>query len=465
MKNYEETAKQIIKQMGEKENIKNVYHCMTRLRFELIDDSKANLEAVKKVNGVMGTVVDGREIQIIIGPEVGEVYDKVLAITGLQRTAMIEENKDDVESIQNKNIKNIATGIVNTFAACMNPIVPMFVLLGMLNVIAILIGPTFLQIVTEKSNLYRNFYWTAQAIIYFLPIFLAITSARHFKTNEFLSLVLACILLYPDLVSLMTNGISQYTVYGITALSVTYSGSVIPIMLIVWIQSYIEKVVKKIIPNSMKVVLEPLLVTLIMLPLALCVFGPVGNYIGYGLGSFFVWLRVVAGPIETTLVGAICVFLTAFGIGRPIFFICLSTLLSTGSEAAYMPIALALTNFVSMGVAFGYMLQHKDPSDRELGLTCFISNLLGGVSEPTLFGILLPNKETWIPAMVGGALGGIWLGIMNVVSYQFGPSNILSVLTFIGDKASSNFINGVIACVIGFIATVIALLITNKRKA
>src|SRR5699024_4717403 len=161
-------------------------------------------------------------------------------------------------------------------------------------------------------------------------------------------------------------------------------------------------------------------------PISLCALGPLGNYIGVALSSFVIWLNQTAGPLETLLVGALCPFITAFGIGRPIFFVCMTTLLTTGAEFAYMPYAMALTNWLSMGVALGYAVKSREAKKRQLGITCFLSNFLGGVSEPTLFGVLLPNKKAYLPVIIGGGIAGLYMGIMNVGMYQFGTSNFLN---------------------------------------
>lgn len=456
-------AEEIVKQVGGKANISNVFHCMTRLRFELKDSGLANIEEIKKINGVLGLNVDGNEYQVIIGPAVDDVYSEVLKMTDLERTEKLDEDLDHASGKNDNSLKGIWNRILGAFSGCMNPLVPTFVLLGMFNVVAALIGPNFLKLVTTDSNWYTNFYYVGQAIIYFLPVFIAISASKHFKCNTYLSVVLACVLLYPDLVTLMSAGTS-YSVYGIPAAAATYSGTVIPIMLIVWIQSYVEKWVNRISPDNLKVVLVPFLTILIMLPLALCAFGPLGGYIGTALASAIMWLRQTAGPLETMLVAAFVPFMTAFGIGRPLFFVCLTTLLSTGSEYAYMPIAMVLNNWLSMAVAVGYAIKSKQPKDKQLGMTCFAANFLGGVSEPTLFGILLPNKKTYLPVIIGGAVSGLYLGIMNVGLFQFGTSNFLNVMGFVGGDSSANLINGLIATALAFGVTLAMMMIFYKDE-
>ncbi len=458
MSKYKEIAVNVLEQIGGKENVSNIFHCMTRLRFNLKDNGLVNEEAIKSINGVLGLHVDNGEIQIIIGPAVENVYNEMLKLTGIDRTAMIEENLDSKKEF---SVKVFFADVINSISACMNPLVPVFVLLGMINVIAALIGPQFLNLVTTDSNIYTNFYNVGQAIIYFLPVLIAVTASKKFKCNTYISLVLAGILLYPNFAELLNTG--TYTVFGIPAPAVAYSGSVIPIMLIVFAQGYVEKFINKMISDVVKVLLVPLLTVLVMLPIALCVLGPLGQYIGIGLAGAIMWLRQVAGPVETMLVAAFVPFMTAFGIGRPLFFVCLTTLLTTGSEFAYMPIAMVINNWLAMGVAIGFFLKSKNANNKQLGLTCFAANFLGGVSEPTLFGILLPNKKTYLPVIIGGGLAGLYLGFMNVGLYQFGASNFLNVMAFIGGDAN-NFLHGCIASGIAFVVTAALTFIMYKDE-
>jgi PTS system beta-glucosides-specific IIC component len=201
-----------------------------------------------------------------------------------------------------------------------------------------------------------------------------------------------------------------------------------------------------------------------MLPVSFIVLGPLGNYVGVALTNGVIALRVIAGPLETMVVTALMPFLTAFGIGRPIFFACMTILMSTGQEYAFMPIAMVLNNWIIMGLSLGYMVRSKNLQQKQLGVTCFASNFLGGVSEPALFGILLPNKKLFLPVIIGGALGGLYLGIMNVGYFQMGASNFLSVMGFVGGEGSSNFIHGCIASGICLVATFASTLILFKEE-
>ena len=463
MSKYEEIASNVVACIGGKDNIVDAYHCMTRLRFHLKDKSGMDEPALRAVPGVMGvTWPASGELQVIIGTEVDDVYKALVAQTGIQEKNKIDENLDAASEKQKFSIKGVMNSIMNAFSGCMNPLVPIFVLVGVFNVVAALIGPSFLKLVTEESDLYTNFYNVGQAVVYFLPVFLAIPAARYFKCNQYLSLVLACLLVYPDFISAVETG--AYTMYGIPATSATYTSSVLPIILTVWVQSYVEKLANRISPKSLKVIMFPFLTVAIMLPLTFCVLGPAGTLLGTGLANAIVWLNTVAGPAETAIVSAVMPFLTAFGIGRPIFFVTMAMLFANGVEYAYMPLAICLSNFVAMGVALGFALKLKGER-RQLGMTSFIACCLGGVSEPTWFGIFLPNKKTILPAVIGGAVGGLYVGIMKVGYYQFGPSNFLSVLGFVSSDVPSNLLHGCIAAAISFVVTLVLELVLYKDNS
>ncbi|MCI9108670.1 MAG: PTS transporter subunit EIIC [Lachnospiraceae bacterium] len=452
MSKNKDIANAIIKQIGGKDNIDSILHCMTRLRFKLKDYSNIKLPEIKGINGVLGAQIAEDSLHVIIGTTVSDVYQEAVAILGMSPQEALEENPDDPVPKKALTAKKIVTGIVNKFSEIMTPLIPLFVAMGMANVAAVLIGPSFMGLVEEGSDLYTNFYYIYQTILYFLPVFVAISAAKTFRCNTMLAVTAAAFMLLPDIITALAAE-TGYTVYGIPASNITYSGSVIPALLVVWALAYVERFFKKMVPNSIKVIGIPLGTLLVMFPLTLCLFGPLGDFIGTGLTAIMLKLYSIAGPVETTLIGALTIFLTAFGIGRPLFFACMSTLFAAGVDYAYMPYAMVVGNFIAMGISAGYLVKEKRGSAKEVGMTSLLAAVLGGVSEPTIFGIILPNKKTYIPAIVSGAVAGLIGGLMNVGYYQFGPSNIIGVVGFLSAENSSNFIFG---CVMSAAAAIIA---------
>ena len=253
--NKRELAESVLSLVGGAENVNNVFHCMTRLRFKLKDQSGISLDELKAVPGVLGAQYAQDTLQIIIGPAVDDVYRELLDVGGLSGEAAIGENLDEaLTAKQPFSLKSIPGRIAKTFSNCMEPLVPLFVALGMLNIVAAVIGPTILNLVSTESDLYNNFYQAGQAIIYFLPVFVAITASRYFKANTFVSVALAALMLLPKITELLGSE-AGYRIYGILAPNATYSGQIIPILLTVWIQSYVEKLLNRIVPNAVKVLL------------------------------------------------------------------------------------------------------------------------------------------------------------------------------------------------------------------
>ena len=462
-KDYKQLAAAVLEKVGGASNVNEAFHCMTRLRLKLKDNSLVDEAALTALDGVLGLNWAENTLQVIIGPTVSKLYAEVVALGGLTANAEIAENLDEKQTDKKFSLKKLFQSILFVFSNSMNPLVPLFVTVGMLNVVAAIIGPSVLGLVSDSSALYNNFYYAGQSILYFLPVFVAITASKHFGTNTFLTVALASLMVYPDLINALAAE-GGWTVFGIPAPNATYSAQLIPILLVTWVQSYVEKLLKKIIPDSINVVAYGFCTVVIMLPLTFCVLGPIGDKIGSALVGAVMGLYAIAGPVETALVCAVGAFLTAFGISRPIFFACMGVLMSAGVEYAYMPIAMVLTNFVTSGVAAGYIFKAKSADKKQLGVTCLVANMLGGVSEPGLFGIILPNPRTYPAVVAGGLVGGLYLGIMKVGYYQFGPSNILSVLGFMGGEGMSNFIHGCIAAGLCFIVALVVMLLTFKEK-
>ena len=461
MKDKKETAKQIIECIGGKENIIRAAHCMTRLRINLVDESKADIERIKTIDGVMGVNVDPTSIQVIIGPAVDGVYNEFVELTGIEKQDKINENLDAPK--KKLTAKGVFNNVLRAFTESMTPIIPTFVLIGMLSAIASLIGPSFFNLVTEDSAIYTNFYYVYQAVVYFLPVLVAVTSAEYFKCNKFFAMVLAFVMVYPDLITAIDSGV--YTVYGIPVTSATYTSTLLPIIMCVWVMSYVQKLAEKISPDIIRVIFVPLFTILVMLPLELCIVGPIGNFIGLFLSNIMYKIYAISPVLELAIMGAITAFSTSFGFGRPLFFICLNQLLTTGAEYAFLPLCLGLGPYIGLGMLIAYFLKSKKPENKQTALSCFIAQLVGGVGEPWMFAVMLPNKSIIASITISGALQGALVGLLGVGQYVFGPSNVLAVIGFISESDPSNFTNGIIAAVAGVVIAFIVTFLLYKEEA
>ena len=460
MGKYVELAKQAIEAVGGKENVSNVAHCMTRLRFYTKDVSLVNVEELKKIKGINGVQVLGNEIQAIIGSHVAVVYADVIDVGGFKEMDEINENLDG--EVKAKGIKGVLDTLLALFAGCITPTIPAFCAMGIIKLVQTLVGPTALNLCAEDSGTYIILGIAFDAITYFLPFFVAYTASRKFRTNTIITMAMAGILLHPDFTALVSSNTS-ISFLKIPVTLVDYSGSIIPMMLITYAQSWVEKFLNRVIPEVVNSALVPALTVLILLPVGLCVLGPIGQFIGYGLLAGLNWLYSVAGPIETTLVGAMFIFTTAFGIGYPVFIITLMTFLQTGEEYMFLPMNY-MFHYSILGISLAYLLKSKSGEKKALATTAFTSQFFGGVSEPGMYGIIFPNKAILAVNCIACGLAGLYLGITKTCINNMGVgTNMTEFMAFMGGS-TTNTINGCIACAIALVAAFAGTFIFYKEK-
>lgn len=468
MNKYELTAKEVLDAVGGVRNVKSAYHCMTRLRLNIVDSEKVDAAALKAAAGVLGSVSAEGELQVIIGPSVDMVYQKFIAMTKLDNHEPLNENLDEKlpdEKSSDKNLfARIGNGILNAFSASVSPILPLLIITGIFNLTAILLGPTFFNVLSTESALYTNLYFVSQAILYFLPMFVAYTASKHFGCSTLITMAICAFMLFPNYLEVVAAG-ESYTFFGLPVTLNDYNSSLLPFILIPFVQKYVEKYVKKVIPDLLKTILVPTLVMAVMMPLSLCLLAPVSTWVGKVLNAVLVWLYTVAGPLETALVGAIAIVGIAFGFLRPVYFTGLMAFLSTGVDYTVLPMLAVICNFVAMGATAGYILKTKDGDGKQLGVTCLVANALGGVSEPAVYGIFMVKKKVLLATILGGALTGLVQGVLKVGYFQRGTSNIFGVLSFVAEGNSANFVNALITCAVGFAATMVLVLFLYKDES
>ena len=258
---FEQIAKEVLENVGGKENVAHVTHCVTRLRFNLKDESKANVDKIKKIKGVMGNVNQGGQFQVIIGNNVSDVYKELMKLGKFKST------NEDVKGPK----KGIMTSAMDTIAGIFTPVIPAIAGCAMIKAFLSLFV-AFGWISTETQSYYiLNF--IGDAAFFFLPILLAYTAAIKFKASPYLAMVMGAVLLHPNFSALVSAG-DPVAFFGLPVRLVKYGSSVIPIILIVWLMSYVEKVVTKIVPKALRVVFVPLLVIVVTAPIGLIAIGP-----------------------------------------------------------------------------------------------------------------------------------------------------------------------------------------------
>lgn len=443
-----ELAKVIIAKVGGKDNIKSVTHCMTRLRFILNNVEKAQQDELKAMDEIMGVVYKGGQYQLIIGPTVTDVYDEVVSIIpqeeNSEKQEIVEESKP-----KEKGIKAILNNVMGALAGCMTPLIPILLCMGICKAIVAVLGPQLTGVLSEKDSLYILFSFVGDAGLYFIPIYVGYTAAEKFGMNKLMGMFLGGILIHPTLIQMATDQTS-FSVYGIPASVQNYTSSIIPIILTVWAASYVEKFFKKYTPEVLKVIGIPLGTLLVMLPLELCVFGPLGSFLGTYICQGIISLYDIAGPLAVAIVGATFGLLVLTGMHNVLMTFLFMTFPMVGYDGFIIPAILACS-YAGAGVTLCCVIKFKDKKKKQLTLGYFITWLFGGVGEPMLYGLNIPYKTPLYAGVVAGFLSGLLAGLVGLKAYVLSPSNGLYILPAFLGGPNFNYIALVIT-IIGSIA-------------
>ena len=437
---YRKVAKGILQYVGGKENIIFATHCVTRLRLTLKDRTKANTDKIKGIEGVLGVVDGDAQYQVIIGQEVNNVYNAFIKLTGefqkSESTPKVDEKKETWWS-----------RLLDILAGIFTPIMPIIAGAGMLKaLLSILI--LFNWIDTE-GNTYYFLTFIADASYYFLPIFLANSAAKKFHTNNYMAMLMGAILLHPSFSALSKTG-NYVSVLGLPVKVVTYSSSVIPIILIVFFLSYVEKWVDKITPATIKFIARPILTILIMTPLSFVVLGPLGSLVGDGLVNGLLAIEKIVPWVMPTVIGAFMPFLVMTGMHYSLLPAYVSSLSSLGYETIIGPGNLP-SNIAQGAAALCVALKTKNKKFKQLAVSSGITALLG-VTEPALFGVNLKLRKPLIATTIGGGLGGLYAGLTGVMRFGGGGAGLAALGLYVGDDPM-NLINAIISAAIAFVVT------------
>lgn len=444
---YEVLAKEIIEKVGGASNVSAVAHCMTRLRFNLKDDSKVNLETVKAIDGVVGAVNKGGQFQVIIGTHVSKVFDAIQAVG----------NFDQSSSDEPEEKKSVASQILDAIAGTFSPIIPAIAGSGMIK--ALLAVLTTFNWLSTDSQTYYILNFVSDATFYFLPFLLAFSASKKFKCSPYVAAALAGILLHPNLGALAELG-NPVQYFGLPVTLATYSSSVIPIILIVWVQSYVEKYAKKYSPNSVEIFLAPMITMLVMSILALVVLGPIGAIAGDYLAQGFTFLDEKASWLVPTIIGALCPLLVMTGMHYSLVPICLAQLATLGYDSFLSP-GMMVSN-IAQGVAAAVVaFKAKDQNMKSIAASSAITGVMG-ITEPALYGVNLPLKTPLYSAMIGGGCAGLYAGITGIRAFASSSPGLAALPVFIGGEGMSNFINAIISLAIAIVVTAVAALVLVK---
>lgn len=447
--NHRELSKEIIQLTGGQENITQAWHCITRLRFNVREQNKVQLEQIKALDNVLGAQFQNDQFQVVIGNQVAAVYEQ---IEDQMKQSSI--SKPETDAAHSKGIN----AVLDTISGIFTPILPAIVGTGMLKgILALLVT---LGAIQEKSGEYQVLSSIANAAFYFLPFLLALSSARKFKVNEYIALTLAGTLLYPTILNAyLANQLEPIRFLSLPVSIVNYTQSVIPIILGVWLLSYVHRWVDRFIPGPVKVIFTSMIVLVITVPILLIAIGPLGNYMGIYLEMGTSWLFAHSGPLTGIILGGFMPLIVMTGMHYAFFPGTLQNLSKLGYDVLLLPINL-ITNMSQAGAVTAVFLKTKDKRMKSIALSSGISALLG-ITEPALYGVTLKLKKPFYASLIGGAAGGGFITAVGLKCFGFAVPGLLSLPLYIGPNGGmSNFWYALIGIGISFsVSFVVTLLL------
>ncbi|MGX4617141.1 beta-glucoside-specific PTS transporter subunit IIABC [Clostridioides difficile] len=441
---YKDLNENIIKLIGGKENIKSVAHCVTRLRFTLNDRSIAQTEEIKKLKGVIDVVSNDVAYQIIIGTHVVDVYNEFMSMIGLSssESSIKSERKKGI-----RGIKGIFNSIFVVVSETMTSVIEVLLAAGILASILALLNMS--GILQSDSPTYQILDTLRSATFHFLPVLIAIASAKRLNVNPYIAVVLAVTLLSSSI-----DGVEGLSLFGINLQSTTYANSFIPILLGVWAMGIIIEGLKKILPKALHYFLVPVLSLIITLSVTLTVFGPIGMWIGDGLNYACMFLIDTLGNWSVVaLYAALQPLLIVFGAANFTMPISLNSVTTLGYDPIFMG-AATISDIAVCGAMFGYFLKTRNKEQKQLFGTVSFSALMG-VTEPSVFGVFMKYRRPFVAVMIGGGIGGLIAGLAQVKTYGM-VWGLAALPTYLVGGEVSNFTFMIISVVVSFVAATAA---------
>ena len=453
---YEKLAADIVKNVGGKENVISLAHCITRLRFKLKDEKKANADILKAMDGVITVVKSGGQFQIVVGTTVGEIYDEILASQGIQGAG------GDAAAEEDDTPKKPLDLFIDTVSGIFTPVLGVLAASGMVKGLTALLAA--FNIIDTNAGTYQVMSVIGDAFFYFLPIFLGYSAAKKFKMSEFAAMAIGASLVYPSLSKIM-EGETLYTVLngsifespvhleflGIPVLLMNYASSVIPIILAIWVGAKVEKFYAGIVPTLLKGFGIPFCTLLTMIPLTLLVVGPIATWAGQAVGAAATGIFNISPLLAGLFIGGFWQVFVMFGLHWGLVPIMIQNIVTYGAD----PVVITMfgTTFAQIGVVLAIILRTKDQKLKGIAIPAFLSGIFG-VTEPAIYGVTLPRKKFFIISCIGGAIGGALVALLGVKLFIFGGLGVFQYPCFIDPATNdlSGMYSGMIVSAVAFAA-------------
>ncbi|MFP9131055.1 beta-glucoside-specific PTS transporter subunit IIABC [Niallia sp. BSM11] len=438
--NDKQLAEEILRFSGGESNIKGVTHCVTRLRLSVNDTNVIKVNDIQILPGVLGVNIVGNQLRVILGGKVYAIYDAFLPL--VNASSSNGEGKGG-------NKESLISRFLDTLSGIFTPIIPAIIGAGLLK--GIMIFLMFYNIVSTESDIYKFLNIFSDSAFYFIPLLLAFSTATRFKCNPYVAVAIAGILVHPSLITMM-NESSSLKFIGIPITNASYASSVLPIILGVWLMSYVERWLTNVIPKILKTILVPLLTVLIVAPIILAVLGPIGTIVGNSIGQGFIDFYLNFGILAGAVLGAVYPFLVILGMHVGFTPVMVQSLSKFGVD--YMMALFVAANSAQAGATFAVYTKTKNKGFKALAGTAALNAFIG-ITEPALFGVTTKLKRPLIAVSIGGALGGAIAGAFHVQASGMGTGPIAGIPLFLGPTFIYFVISSLVSLVVAFILTLV----------
>lgn len=441
-------AEQILHCVGGEKNVDGLVHCATRLRFKIVDLQQVNQAGLEALDGVITVVRAAGQLQVVIGNRVSEVYREFGPISSL-----LNDNREQQAGGDTANQGSLLGRLVDVVASIFTPLLGAMAAAGVLKgALAIVIAAGWMQ--TSQSE-YIILQAASDSMFYFLPLLLAITSARKFGANVFVAVSLAGALIYPSIQALLESG-REVMFWGIPVVMMKYTSSVLPIILSVWVMSHLERLLNSRFHESVRNILTPFFLLLIMVPLTLITIGPVSITVSEWAAHLFVGIYHFNPIIASALFAAMWQIFVIFGVHWGFVTLFINDFSVLGHS--YLKAATGPAVFSQSGALLAVMLRTRDKKMKALAGSSFIASLFG-ITEPGVYGVTLKLKKPFICAVIAAAMGGAVVGYAQSSAISMGMTSLLTIPIFYGD----GFMGFVIGCLLAFIASFILTLVVGFK--
>lgn len=448
---YQKIATDILNHVGGSDNVEDVVHCFTRLRFTLKDDSKADTDYINQIEGVISVVNSGGQYQVVLGSKVEKVFD-----------ALKPQVTSTPKNTESSNGGSLGNRILSSVSAIFTPMIPAIaasgLLKGILAIVKFYATAQGFDVTTNQTYIFLN--GTSDVIFYFMPIILAYASSKVFKVNEYIAMVLGGTMCYPAIVALM-SGEASVALFGLTITKASYTSSVIPILIGVFILSYVERFLKRWIPDVLKIILVPSLSLLIMVPATYMLFGPIGIYIGEVIIRVYQWLLSLSPILTGAFLGGLWGVLVIFGAHRALLPIGINDVAQYGRQNLLAFAGAA--NFAQGGAALGVFLKTKNKEMKTVAMSACVSASVAGITEPAIYGTNLKYKTPMLNAIVFGAIGGAIMGAGGAYGNAFANNGILTIPVYL-EAGTTAFIAYMIGIAVAFFGSAIGTYVIGFKE-